>query len=58
MPVLINQLISEFQPQEPSPGNQPESSSDNGAPGGGIDLTELFELQAVEQSRQQRLEVD
>ena len=58
MPVLINEVISEFQPQNRPTGTQHEAPADNAAPGSGPDLTELLELQALQQGRQQRLEVD
>lgn len=58
MPVLINEVISEFQSQNRPTRTQHEAPADNAAPGTGPDLTELLELQALQRSREQRLEVD
>ena len=57
MPVIINEVINDVQPanQASTPQN---ASAESTAPAGEIDFAELLELQAVQQSRQQRLEVD
>ncbi len=57
MPVLINEVVTEFEPQtRESSASAPATPAS--APTGSIDMSELAEAQSLQRARQQRLEVD
>lgn len=57
MPVLINEVVTEFEPQTREPST-PAPAIPISATTGSIDMSELTEAQSLQRARQQRLEVD
>lgn len=59
MPVMINEVVTEFEPENRQAG-RPESSAgaQTTAPSGDPMIQQLAEMQALLQTRRQRLEVD
>lgn len=59
MPVMINEVVTEFQPErQGSAGIDNRPDEEAGAPAGEPVLQQLAEMQALLRARQQRLEVD
>jgi len=58
MPVLINDVVSEFEPQSRAPSATSQQEPDAGSATSALEQAEIAEFLALQRARQQRLEVD